>query len=313
MRSRSSGRNANLLTALIFVAACQSPVKNAPPVTGIEADLAYLASPALRGRQPGSAGGDSAALFIARRYEALGLRGPFPAPCAGAPDCSAAFFQFFNVGSGVAQNVAALIPGTDSALLGEYVVIGAHYDHLGRSTVRALDPELGPLLRLGADDNASGTAAVLELARRFASRPGRRTVLVANFDAEEVGLVGSGVFVANTPIPIKSIVLMLNLDMVGRLRDERLYAEVPGHKTATRELINGLAAGAGLRAEYTSAMRGRSDHATFLSAGVDAVALSTGIHVDYHKVSDKLAFINVPGLEKVVDIAEGIARTEADR
>jgi Zn-dependent M28 family amino/carboxypeptidase len=195
----------------------------------------------------------------------------------------------------------------------EYVVIGAHYDHLGTSTFRALDPELGPLLRLGADDNASGTAAVLELARRFASRPARRTVLVANFDAEELGLMGSRVFVTNTPVPIRSIVFMLNLDMVGRLRNERLYAEVSQNKTAIRELLAELAADAGLRVEYTWAIRGRSDHATFLAARVDAVALTTGLHVDYHRVSDKMAFINVAGLRKVVDIAEGIARTQADR
>ena len=131
----------------------------------------------------GSVGGDSATSYIARRYLELGPRGAFPADCQAAPRCPAAILQFFTYDGRHAKNVAAVIAGSDSSLRSQYVVIGAHYDHLGRSPTSSNDPELGFIPRLGADDNASGTAGVLELARRFALRPARGSILVANFDA----------------------------------------------------------------------------------------------------------------------------------
>ena len=300
------------VSTLVLLAACHLPL----PVTrppGPEADVYYLASPALRGRAAGSPGGDSAAEYIARRYIDLNLHGPFPTDCAGAPSCPASLFQLFNLDGRRGKNVAAVIAGTDSSLRSQYVVIGAHFDHLGQSPASANDRDLGFITRPGADDNASGTAGVLELARRFALRPARRSILVANFDAEELGMVGSRVFVDQPPIPLRSIVFMLNLDMIGRLSDDVLYVDAIPEKPPIRQLVDSLAKVAGLHAQYTSIINDRSDHASFSADGIEIAALFTGFHPDYHRISDIPSRVNYVGLKRVIDVAEGIARAEADR
>ena len=189
----------------------------------------------------------------------------------------------------------------------EYVVIGAHFDHLGQSPDDAYDPQRGHAMRVGADDNASGTAGVLELARRFASRPIRRSIMVVNFDAEEEGLRGSRAFVAYPPVPQRAIVLMLNLDMIGHLRDGRLLVEGVAEHSASRLAVDRAAANAGLRADYIRD-RELSDHSTFAAQHIEVVGLSTGDNPDYHKTTDVAAHINVPGLMRVIDFAEGIVR-----
>lgn len=285
----------------------------APPPR-VADDVARLASPAFGGRRAGTAGADSAAALIALRYLALGLRGAFPADCSGgaAPPCAREYLQFFFADGARAHNVAALVPGSDSTLRGEYVVVGAHLDHLGRSAPGALDAEFGPALHPGADDNASGTAAVLELARRLAVRPARRSVLLVNFDAEEMGLVGSSVFVERPPVPLDSVVLMVNLDMVGRLGRGPLLVDAGGPKHRwVRALADSAAAAEGVRVGIAAETAGRSDHASFRRSGVPAVQLFTGFHSDYHRASDVAARVDESGLLRVIDVAEGIVRRAA--
>ncbi len=301
--------------ALLAVAAlaCRAPSPTAaPPPSGIAADVAYLASRELGGRGTGTPGADSAALYVARRYAQLALDEAFPAAC-DAPACAASYFQPFVVEGRAARNVAAIVLGADSALRGEYVVVGAHYDHLGRSTWGARDPDAGMAVRPGADDNASGTAAVLELARRLSARPPRRSVLLVHFDAEEIGLVGSRLFVERPPVARQALVFMLNLDMVGRLRGRPLTVDAPAAPAYVRTLVDRAAAGAGLRVVYSSEISGRSDHESFRQEGVPAVALFTGFHADYHTANDVAARLDFPGLARVVDVAEAITRAAADR
>jgi Zn-dependent M28 family amino/carboxypeptidase len=293
--------------------ACR-PAPAPPPAPGVATDVTYLASRALAGREAGTPGGDSAAAYIVRRYESLGLRGAFRAACGAAADCRAAYLQVFRVAGRKAHNVAAVVPGSDPRLRDEYVVVGAHFDHLGRSSRDALDPEVGDgVIRPGADDNASGTAAVLELARRLAARPPRRSVLLANFDAEELGLVGSEFFVSHAPAPLTSMVLMVNLDMVGRLRTGGLTVDGARRSQAVRALLDSAAAAVGVRVRHSSAIAERSDHASFAGAGVPAVALFTGFHSDYHRVTDVAARVDVPGVLRVTDVAEWAVRAAADR
>lgn len=175
-----------------------------------------------------------------------------------------------------------------------------------------MDRDAGFVLRPGADDNASGTAAVLELARRFADHAAKRSILFVNFDAEEEGLIGSRALVASPPIPRTAIVFMLNLDMVGRLRGDRLYV-------ASRQLAPGIRAAfdsapvvAGIRRRFMPS-DDRSDHASFEDAGIAAAELTTGIHFDYHKASDVADRLNIEGLSRVVDLAEFVVRRIADR
>jgi hypothetical protein len=197
-------------------------------------------------------------------------------------------------------------------LRGEYVVIGAHFDHLGTSTDGALDPEAHGVRR-GADDNASGTAAVLALASHFARRPTRRSIIVANFSGEEQGLLGSSYFVDHMPVPIDSVEAMLNFDMVGRLRNDKLL--VFGVATAIE--WPAIVDAANTQPKLTIAAQGDgfgpSDHSSFYAKNVPVLHFFTDQHEDYHKISDVPERINAGGEARIVALAERIARDVADR
>jgi Zn-dependent M28 family amino/carboxypeptidase len=323
--SGSMTRARRTLSALALAAAVgcarPAPLGTAPVVDSaaaaaegrIAADVAWLAAPARQGRYAGTPQSDSTAAYLVRRYQALGLTGAFPAECSPSVQCAAAYVQPFTSEDGAGHNVAARIPGTDSSVADEYVIVGAHADHIGHSAWLSLDPERGSVVRPGADDNASGTAAVLELARRLAAHPTRRSVLVVHFDAEELGLLGSKAFVARPPVPRGAVRLMVNFDMVGRLRGRTLFVEVDRGGRALAALVDSAARADSLRATSTAGTKGRSDHATFDEWGVPAVALFTGYHDDYHSATDVPSRVNVRGIRRVVDVAESIVRTVADR
>lgn len=317
----------------------------APDVDALRRDVNYLAGDALEGRATGTAGGDSAADYVARRFEALGLAPAVTlvgaedtarAPCAGARVVIAmqlpgrttdrsrchSYFQPFAAHRGggaaavellAARNVVALVRGTSRAGRDEYVVVGAHYDHLGRSSAGSRDPALGDAaIRNGADDNASGTAALLELARLLARRPARRTVVFVGFDAEELGLLGSRHFVDHPPVPLDRARAMLDLDMVGRLRDDRLLVRGVATATALPALLDSANAGLGLRLVPFGDGGGPSDQAPFAARGVPVLSLSTDVHEDYHRVTDDADRVNVAGEARVVTLAERLVRALAD-
>ena len=307
---------ATLLLLLATAAACRTAAPSFTPSdkpAGVAADIAYLASRALAGRGTGSAGNDSAAVFLARRHNALGLLGAFSGQCAAGESCGWSYFQYFKSEEISGHNVGAYVRGSDSDLVREFVVVGAHYDHLGTSARFALDPDLVSTARPGADDNASGTAAVLELARRLAASPPPRSVLLIHFDAEEWGLVGSRAFVLKPPVPPSAIVFMLNLDMVGRLEGQSLLVDGSAGDVTSRALADSIAQALGVRAKRSSVSAGRSDHSTFASIGVPALSLTSGFHADYHRVSDVARKIDLIGLGRVIDVAEGIVRAAATR
>src|SRR4029079_16475463 len=298
----------------LAIVGCAAPAHPAPAPgsdsASISADIAYLASPALAGRLIGTPGNDSAAAYIARRYRTLGLRAlaagykqPFVAhpPVREGPRPSIA-----------TQNVFALIPGRDDALRGEYIVIGAHFDHLGTSTEDALDPEAHGVRR-GADDNAYGTAAVLALAAHFARQPARRSIIVANFSGEEQGLLGSAYFVDHTPVPVDSFYAMLTLDKVGRLRNDKLVV----FGVATANEWPSIVEAANTQPRLAIAAQGEgfgpSDHSSFYAKNVPVLHFFTDQHEDYHKVTDVPEHINAGGEARIVALAERIARDFADR
>lgn len=274
----------------------------------LRADIEHLASDALEGRGTGTAGNDSAAAYAARRYRALGLSALSPGylqPFIARPAMGA------HAGTAVqhpTQNVVAFLEGTDRALRHQVIVIGAHIDHLGRSAVSALDPEARDAVRNGADDNASGTAAVLELARLLRQNPTRRSVLFANFSGEEMGLLGSQHFVEHSPVPIDSVVAMLNFDMIGRLRGDSLI--VYGVATARElpALLDSANASVGLSVRGIGDGFGASDHSSFFARGLPVLHFFTNIHEDYHRASDDAGKINYGGTAKVVTLAERLVR-----
>ena len=296
---------------------------NHADASAIRSDIAYLASDRLEGRGTGTAGNDSAATFIARRFAALGLR-----------RLDTSYEQHFVAHPLVAhnesprslptQNVVALLPGADARLRGQLVIVGAHFDHLGRSTEGALDPDRKGVIRRGADDNASGTAAVLELARLFSIAPPKRSVLFVTFSGEELGLLGSEYFVTHSPVPLDSAVAMINFDMVGRLREDKLI--VYGIATATElpallDSANLAVSGPGKASPWTSALRltalgdgyGPSDHSSFYARNIPVLHFFTDLHEDYHRAGDVPSRINADGEAHVVDVAERVIRAIADR
>ena len=321
---------------LVIAGACHNtaPVVTSTPATPdahrMQRDIVYLAADQLEGRGTGTAGNDSAAAYIARRDAALHLRpllrDTSRSECrrAATPESCGTYLQRFIARGpelahsghpdGVAtQNVVALVPGRDPALAGQYVVIGAHFDHLGRSTIGAMDPEAGDAIRNGADDNASGTAAVLELARLLAAHPTRRSVVIANFSGEELGLLGSQWFVEHSPVPLDSVDAMINFDMVGRLKNDRLI--VYGVNTAAEmpAIVRGANVAPLFDLKAVGDGYGPSDQSSFYAKGVPVLHFFTDLHEDYHRATDDAWKIDSIGAARVVAMAERVVRDIADR
>lgn len=200
----------------------------------------------------------------------------------------------------IAANVVGVLPGADARLAHEAIIIGAHYDHLGRGGEGSLAPDQAGAVHPGADDNASGTAAVMALARAFASAPrAPRTLVFVAFAGEEMGLLGSTHFVRTPPLGWARPVLMVNLDMVGRLREDKLYVGGVDSGNTLRALVAGAARGLPLTLEVRGDPFGPSDHTAFYAAGVPVVFLFTGAHGDYHRPTDTWDKLNPQGLELV--------------
>ena len=205
---------------------------------------------------------------------------------------------------GEALNVAALLPGSDPALAGEVVVVGAHFDHLGWGGEGSLDPD-AVAIHNGADDNASGTAALLEVASALADGPApARPVLFLGFSGEEKGLLGSAHYVRNPTVALDEAVAMLNLDMVGRLRENTLT--VYGMVTAPE--WEGLLRDVNTRSPEPFELAllpdgyGPSDHSSFYGEGIPVLHFFTNTHTDYHRPVDDWDTLNGEGLERITDL-----------
>jgi len=211
------------------------------------------------------------------------------------------------------RNVIAWLPGNDPKLKDEYLVIGAHYDHLGLGGAGSLLPDT-VAIHYGADDNASGTAGMLELAQAFASEKERfkRSVLFMSFGAEEAGNLGSDYFVKNPLVPLSSIVGMINLDMIGRPKDSSLVV----HGTGTSPVWNTLLEQANNPKRFNLKLNpegfGPSDHASFYAKDLPVLFFFTGVHEDYHKPSDTEEKINVEAEQAIVELVYRVAKEIAN-
>jgi hypothetical protein len=217
-----------------------------------------------------------------------------------------------------ARNLLAYLPATTPNVTAEkpWVVIGAHYDHLGhgdRGTSLAGRDEAGGIHH-GADDNASGTAAVLAAADALAklSQPRRRHILIALWSAEEIGLVGSNAFVTSPPVPLGEIAAYVNFDMVGRMQDNKLVVQASGSSPVWGRLVEraNIAAGFDLAVQPDPYLP--TDSASFNQAGIVTLNFTTGAHADYHKPSDTSDKINYEDLDRIVTMAASIIRSLAD-
>lgn len=247
-------------------------------------DLRTLAAPEMQGRLTGSDGNSRARQLIIERFKALALQ-----PVNGSFEQS---FSFVSTRGGEARsfpsasNVVGLIPGTSNA--DRYIVVGAHYDHLG-----ARDSEIFH----GADDNASGVAALLSLAAWFSRHRPPTSLLLVGFDAEEHGLQGARHFVATPPVPIDRIAAMINMDMVGRGDAGTLTVAGTHPHPELKPLVEAAAAGRGLSVAFghdrpAAEAKGRqdwtnlSDHGPFHAAGIPYLYFGVEDHADYHKPTD---------------------------
>ena len=305
------------------------PPEPTPAITAAEIcrTIAVLAADSMEGREAGTAGAERAAGWIAERFAALGLepladgyRQEFSFPAALKRDPHArretAPAAHGERGAGHAAelsttaNVVGVLRGADPDLRGEAVVVGAHYDHLGRGVVGSLAPGTGAIHN-GADDNASGVAGLLELAEAFAADPPARSLVFLAFGGEELGTLGSQHWTKSPLWPLEETVAMVNLDMIGRMRDA-LTVYGTGTSSAWPTILDSLAAaGKAPELERVPDGYGPSDHAAFYGAGIPVIALFTGTHEEYHRPGDDPETIRARGTERVVRLAKALVAAVA--
>ena len=200
------------------------------------------------------------------------------------------------------RNVVGKIPGT-GADSNEFIVLGAHYDHEG--VVNKGQPNFDPERDIlnGADDNASGTSMLLTMAKAFTRGPGPdRSILIAAFTGEELGLLGSHYFVEHPPVNLDKCIVMLNFDMVGRLKDDRL--EIGGYRTGGFEdMVQRLGETYGLTIKDGGGGAGPSDHNGFYGKNIPVMFFFTGLHAQYHQATDDANLINSEGAMRIAKLA----------
>ena len=213
-----------------------------------------------------------------------------------------------------ARNVVAYLPATTTPADKPWVIVGAHYDHLGRGdqgTSLAGKDEAG-MIHHGADDNASGTAAVLAIAESLAKEPRTRNIVFALWSAEEIGLVGSSAFVNSPPIPLTQIAAYFNFDMVGRMQENKLIVQAAGTAATWPRILERANVVAGFDLAVQTDPYQPTDVATFNQAGVPSLSFSTGPHPDYHKPSDTADKIDYDDLDRFVAFAASIVDATSD-
>ncbi len=200
------------------------------------------------------------------------------------------------------QNVIGWKEGTDPEMKKEFIIVGAHFDHLGMGGSNSMYRG-EPAIHNGADDNASGTTALLELAQKLSTQPLKRSVLFIAFTAEELGLVGSKYFADHPTVDLKQAVTMFNFDMVGRLKENQLIIHGMGTSPGFTPMINDLNKNYNFALTLKQDGNGPSDFATFYQKDMPVIAYFTNLHSDYHKPSDDADKINLEGEERIAKMA----------
>ena len=312
VRNTSFRLASGLLLPLLFGATLHLQAQDAPNLSKqalqLQTDVKTLADDAMEGRKVGTKGEKKASEYLVKRFKEMGLTGAIS-------DSKTPYFDPFEAQPSVhgtptgpkitGRNVVAVLPGQGEGT----IYIGAHYDHWGWGGEGSLYRGADSAIHNGADDNASGVAAVLELARRFHDSPLQNTVVFIAFSGEEMGLWGSNAFAKEHLGAFPAPRFMVNMDMVGRLNAERQLAV---YGTGTSPMWDGLldeqnSYGFALKREVSGV--GPSDHTSFYLADIPVLHFFTGQHEDYHRPSDDWDKINYAGLADVVDYIEGIVRS----
>jgi hypothetical protein len=270
----------------------------------VRVDVVYLASDDLEGRATGTPGEAKAAEYIAYRMQNLGLK----------PKGTAGWYQSFSFSSNPhdrsnkdlkGRNVIGFLDRKAKST----IVIGAHYDHLGHGQAGSLSPN-DKSVHNGADDNASGVAAMLWLAEKLsAQKKLKSNILFIAFSGEEYGLHGSKAFADNPTVPLAQIKGMINMDMVGRLNEEKVLA-ISGTGTALEwtQTLDRIKP-EGFKFNYTASGVGPSDHTSFYLKDIPVLHFFTGQHTDYHKPSDDSPLVNYDGIVQVARVIENVVNS----
>lgn len=328
-----------LLLSFVFSVSAQKAQTAKPDLVeqNLRKHVSYLASDKLEGRRTGEKGANSAAGYIMNGFANAKLKGGV------INNGKRLYFQTFpykprNAKGEIppdakeveAYNVIGILEGTDAVLKNEAIVIGAHYDHLGRGGMGSLAAN-STEIHHGADDNASGTAALIELARQFAkAKNNKRTMIFIAFGGEEEGLLGSRYYVNNPVFPIEKTVAMINMDMVGRLNGDKLNVGGIGTASEWKELVTKkneiipsvygdmkkISTTADSIPKTESVYRfnlqlnedgfGPSDHSSFYGKQIPVLFFFTGTHLDYHKPTDTAEKINYQGLRNITEYVRQI-------
>lgn len=259
----------------------------------------YLSSDKMEGRFPGTKGNNDAAAYIKKYFKKYGLQ-----------KFNTNYYQSFKLfvkeginkvksDTVVTQNVVGYIEGSDSVLKNEYIVIGAHYDHWGWGGKGSSSKKKDTVaIHNGADDNASGVAALLCILNQVAKskvKP-KRSIIFISFSGEEEGLLGSKYFISHLPIEKSAVKVMLNMDMVGRLNPEKqIYMGGAGTFPDGVELMKQLGENSGLNPAIHAGDVGGSDHVSFYKSSIAAIGFHTGGHPQYHTPEDDIDLINIQG------------------
>ncbi len=290
-----------LIIPLFFVALLACNTEKTKPI-GLQEDVGFLASDSLAGRETGTAKELVAAQYLQKRMETIGLQ---PKGNAGT------YYQTFTFKPKKDPHSEAQFMQGDSTITGtnvlgyvdnkadKTVIIGAHYDHLGMGGAGSLYSE-GEAIHNGADDNASGVSVLLRLALALKDTLRTSNYLFIAFSGEEMGLLGSNYFTKNPTIKLSKVSFMINMDMVGRLREDKTLS-ISGTGTTPRwgQVLNSM--NPGFKLVLSESGMGPSDHTSFYLQDIPVLHFFTGQHADYHKPSDDAEKLNYEGMELISD------------
>ena len=269
----------------------------------IRSHIDILADDSFEGRESGTRGGRAAGGYLMEQFKSFGLQ---PAGDRGT------YFQTFH--NSKYRNVLGLLEGSDPVLKSQVILLGAHYDHVGYGNRKN---SYGPFgyVHNGADDNASGVSGLLEVAQAFQAfgAPPARSILFALWDGEEKGLLGSKHWVNDPTVPIEDVVLAFNLDMIGRMRNERVHVYGTRTSTGLRRLVSLSNRMTDLALDFTWELKAKSDHHSFFEQNIPVLMLHTGLHDDYHRPSDDAHKINHEGASQTAKLLFSILTDLADQ
>ncbi len=287
-----------LITSILFLAA-QSVEIQATPASDIRVDdlrahISFLASDELEGRESGREGGHKAANYVESNFRRIGLK-----PLANQDGAYQIDFELERQGI-TCKNVVGVLAGTNPAYVDSYIAIGGHHDHAGIGGPGAMG--FPGEIHNGADDNASGTSGVLELAEYYTANPLEHPIIFMTFSAEERGLLGSKALVASNVLDNEKIMFMINLDMIGRLDKDYLFVGGLGTAAELHDLLDPVFESSDLALELNDKGEAPSDNTSFFHAGIPALFFFTNVHDDYHMPGDDADKINYAGEVRVLSL-----------